>query len=71
MPAAHDPARDPTDPRSHASVDTATPQRLADWARELGVTEDALAAAVQAVGPRVDRIKDYLTGGQAGKQSGG
>ena len=62
---------DPRDPHSQAEVDIASPQRLSHWARTLGVTPDALESAVKAVGPRVDRIKDYLTGGNAGRQSGG
>lgn len=38
------------------------------WARALGTTDEALVGAVQAVGPRIDKIKDYLTGGMAGDQ---
>jgi hypothetical protein len=68
MSTADDDARRPN---SRATIDTEPPERLAEWARTLGVTEDALASAVQAVGPRVDRVKDYLTGGLAGRQSGG
>lgn len=66
-----DPARDARDPQSHADIDISTQQQLDRWARELSVTTDALAAAVQAVGPRIDRVKDYLTGGDAERQSGG
>ena len=60
---------DARDPRSQAEVDIASPERLAHWARELGVPPEALESAVRAVGPRVDRIKDFLTGGNAGRQS--
>ncbi|MED5620842.1 DUF3606 domain-containing protein [Ideonella sp. BN130291] len=59
------------EPGSHAEIDIGSPQRLAHWARELSVPPEALESAVKAVGPRVDRIKDYLTGGGAAKQSGG
>lgn len=38
------------------------------WAKALGTTDEALMGAVQAVGPRIDKIKDYLTGGMAGDQ---
>lgn len=65
-----DPA-DASDPRSKAEVDIDSPPRLAQWARELGVTPEALESAVKAVGPRVDRIKDHLTGGGAGRQADG
>lgn len=67
----NDPTREAHDPASHSDVQTEPPERLAHWARALGVTPDALESAVQAVGPRVDRVKDYLTGGDAGRQSGG
>jgi ATP-dependent helicase Lhr and Lhr-like helicase len=62
--AAHDPA-------SQAEVDIRDPAARARWAAALGVTGEALESAVHAVGPRVDRIKDYLTGGFAGKQADG
>jgi len=39
------------------------------WCEALGTTDDALVAAVAAVGTRVDRVKDYLgAGGMAGSQ---
>jgi hypothetical protein len=59
------------DPRSQEMVETEPPERLAHWAQALKVTPEALRAAVQAVGPRVDRIKDHLTGGAAGRQQDG
>jgi hypothetical protein len=67
----HDAARPARDPHSQATVELEPPERLAEWARQLGVTTEALQSAAQAVGPRVDRIKDYLTGGAAGRQSDG
>jgi hypothetical protein len=67
-----DPAsRASEDPHSQATVETDPPERLKHWSHELGVTTEALQAAVRAVGPRVDKVKDYLTGGQAGDQSDG
>ncbi|MDZ5457638.1 DUF3606 domain-containing protein [Azohydromonas lata] len=39
------------------------------WSKALGTTDEALMGAVQAVGTRVDKIKDYLgAGGMAGDQ---
>ncbi len=55
-------------PDSRAEVDISTAQSLAEWASALGVTGEALEGAVHKVGPRVDRIKDYLTGGMAADQ---
>jgi hypothetical protein len=55
-------------PASTAEVETSPPERLAQWAQQLGTTTEALQGAVQAVGPRVDRIKDWLTGGMAADQ---
>ena len=59
------------DPASQAAVDVSDRAAIARWTRALGVTDEALLRAVQKVGDRVDRIKDYLTGGMAGEQSGG
>ncbi len=57
------------DPRSQAEVDVGDPSSVARWSRALGVTDEALQRAVQAVGRRVDRIKDYLgAGGMGGDQ---
>jgi hypothetical protein len=63
-----DPVNSASDPASQTTMDLDTPERLARWAGALGVTDEALQSAVKAVGPRVDRVKDYLTGGLAGKQ---
>lgn len=60
-----------TTPNDTTQVDVSNPAELKRWCDELKTTDEALAAAVKAVGPRVDRIKDYLSGGQAGDQSGG
>lgn len=53
---------------STAEVDIGDRESLRRWSAALGVPAEALESAVQAVGPRVDRIKDYLTGGMAGEQ---
>ena len=56
---------------SREVIDIGTPERLKQWATKLAVLPEALQSAVQAVGPRLDRVKDYLLAGQAGKQQGG
>lgn len=60
------------DPGSKAQVDVSDPAAIERWTRALGLTDEALLRAVREVGPRVDRIKDYLgAGGMAGDQSDG
>lgn len=56
---------------SREEIDIGSPERLQRWARELGVPPEALESAVQAVGTRIDKVKDYLAAGQAGDQEGG
>jgi hypothetical protein len=56
------------DPGSQAFIRADDKKSLQRWSVALGVTTEALESAIQAVGPRVDRIKDYLTGGMAGDQ---
>jgi hypothetical protein len=56
------------DAGSQEEVDIASRDSLQRWSTALGVTPEALQSAVQAVGPRVDEIKDYLTAGMAGDQ---
>lgn len=59
-------------PHSTASVDVNDKASIARWAMALGTTDEALMNAVQEVGTRVDKIKDYLgAGGMAADQSGG
>jgi hypothetical protein len=42
------------------------------WTEALGTTDEALMKAVQVVGTRIDRIKEYLgSGGMAGDQEDG
>jgi hypothetical protein len=58
------------DPRSQAVVDIGDAAAVRRWTEALGITDEALMKAVQVVGPRVDRIKDYLgAGGMAGDQA--
>lgn len=35
---------------------------IRDWTRSLGVSEDELREAVDAVGNSVDKVRDYLKG---------
>ena len=59
------------DPESQANVDVSDRAAVERWTQALGVTDEALWKAVQMVGTRVDRIKDYLGAGRAGEQSDG
>lgn len=60
------------DPQSHARVDIDDAAAVRRWTEALGVTDEALLKAIQVVGPRVDRIKDYLgAGGMAADQADG
>jgi hypothetical protein len=60
------------DAASRATIDVAETASLRRWASALGTTDEALAGAVQAVGPRLDRIKDHLgQGGSASDQDAG
>ena len=63
-----DAVRAADDPHSRAEVDLSDRASRDRWARALAVTPEALASAVKAVGPRVDKVKDYLTAGMAGHQ---
>lgn len=56
------------DAASRETIDVADAASLRRWASALGTTDEALAGAVQAVGPRVDRVKDHL--GQGGSAAG-
>jgi hypothetical protein len=57
------------DPASHAEVDVGDPAAVSRWTEALGTTDEALLRAIQVVGRRVDRIKDYLgAGGMAADQ---
>jgi hypothetical protein len=57
------------DAHSEAMVEIGDKASLKRWSEALGVTGEALESAVKAVGPRVDKIKDFLGGGMAGQQS--
>ena len=41
------------------------------WCKALSVTDEALWKAVQEVGTRIDKVKDYLTAGGAADQVDG
>lgn len=77
--AANDPNATPgsraaaaQDPESTAHIDVNDSASLKRWAQALGTTDEALMNAVKEVGPRIDKIKDYLgQGGMAGDQSAG
>lgn len=55
-------------PSSREEIDVHDKASIERWSRALGTTDAALMNAVQAVGTRVDRIKDYLAAGRAGEQ---
>jgi hypothetical protein len=58
------------DPASRAEVDVGDRASVERWSKALGTTDEALMKAVQVVGRRVDKIKEYLgAGGMAGDQS--
>jgi ribosomal protein S11 len=60
------------DPQSRAEVDVSDKAAVERWAKALGTTDEALINAVQNVGRRIDKIKEFLgAGGMAGKVSGG
>jgi hypothetical protein len=60
------------DPASETHIDVADKAAVERWSEALAVTDEALCAAVQKVGTRIDRIKVYLgAGGMAGTQSDG
>jgi hypothetical protein len=60
------------DPQSRAEVDVSDKAAVERWAKALGTTDEALINAVQNVGRRNDKIKEFLgAGGMAGKVSGG
>jgi hypothetical protein len=56
-------------PASTEEIDVSDGAAVARWCQALGVTDEALMKAVQTVGTRIDRIKDYMGPGRAGEQS--
>ena len=57
------------DPRSQAAIDVGDDAAVARWSEALGTTDEALMKAIQVVGTRIDRIKEYLgSGGMAADQ---
>ncbi len=59
------------DPGSEVYIDMSDKQAVERWCKALAVTDDALWAAVQAVGTRIDKIKDFLGAGGAACQVDG
>ena len=59
------------DPGSEANIDVSDKAAVDRWCKALGVTDEALCKAVQVVGTRVDKIKDYLGAGRASEQEDG
>lgn len=59
------------DPASEAYIDVSDKAAIDRWTKALGVTDEALWKAVQMVGTRVDKIKDYLGAGGAADQADG
>ncbi|NML18750.1 DUF3606 domain-containing protein [Azohydromonas caseinilytica] len=58
------------DSGSQEEINVQDAASVARWSQALGTTDEALIAATQAVGTRIDRIKDYLgAGGMAGDQA--
>jgi hypothetical protein len=49
-------------------IDTSQKHELRDWSKSLGVTPQRLKEAVQAVGDRADKVREFLSRG--GKSSG-
>jgi hypothetical protein len=47
-----------TDSRTH--IDIHQPHAIGEWAEELGVTPEALLAAVEKVGPKIDDVLQEL-----------
>ena len=55
-------------------IDTTQDHELRDWSKTLGVTTQRLKEAVQAVGDRAEKVREYLSrGGKGGgsQKSGG
>jgi len=59
-------------PDSQTEVDVSNQAAIDRWSKALGTTDEALMNAVNKVGRRIDKIKDWLgAGGMAGSQGGG
>ena len=57
------------DSYSQEQIDLQDDAAVKRWSQALGTTDEALIGAAQAVGTRIDKIKDYLgAGGMAGDQ---
>lgn len=52
--------QDRADALEHSRIDVHEPYELNVWAREFGVSQDQLKAAVQVVGPCAHAVSRYL-----------
>lgn len=59
------------DPGSEVHIDVGDKAAVERWCKALSVTDEALWKAVQEVGTRIDKVKDYLTAGGAADQVDG
>ena len=59
------------DPESEVYIDMSDKAAVERWCKALAVTDEALWKAVQEVGTRIDKIKDYLGAGGAAEQVDG
>jgi Protein of unknown function (DUF3606) len=59
------------DPGSEVYIDMSDSEAVERWCKALAVTDEALWKAVQEVGTRIDKIKDFLGAGGAGEQVDG
>ena len=58
------------DPGSEVHIDVGDKAAVERGCKALAVTDDAQLKAVQRVGTRIDKVKDYLTGGAAEQSDG-
>ena len=47
-------------------INTTQAHERRHWSKQLGVSEEELLAAVQAVGPQVDKVREYVTSRKSG-----
>ena len=52
-----------TGTQDRARISLTEDYEVRDWMASLGVDENTLRNAVQAVGDRADKVRDHLTGG--------
>jgi hypothetical protein len=56
---------------SHGQVNVHQDYELRDWAKSLNTTPERLKEAVQAVGDRADKVREYLREGVGQRESKG